>query len=310
MDTVQIEITDACVFRCGNCTRFCGSKKPFYMEMDYYRRAVDSMVGYPNMVGIMGGEPLLHPQFAEICDYALATLGKKHLGLWSTFPAGYEHHRDTICRTFDYIFLNDHSRGDIFHSPILVSSDHVFRNDPENPLRWQLINDCWVQNTWSASINPKGAFFCEVAASLSMLFDGPAGWPVEPGWWRRMPWQYGEQIEWACRRCGCAMPLQRRSSQDERDDVSPDNLIQLGLVKSKKVAAGDVVVHEAPQLVSKGELAYHQAYKDTAWRQTVAAKYGIFLEVTDRGFWRPHLQKCISAASRPSAFAEMQAKYQ
>ena len=26
METIQIEITNACVLQCGNCTRFCGTR--------------------------------------------------------------------------------------------------------------------------------------------------------------------------------------------------------------------------------------------------------------------------------------------
>ena len=58
---------------------------------------------------------------------------------------------------------------------------------------WLPLRDkCWVQNEWSASITPKGAFFCEIAAALDMLFDGPGGWKIEPGWWRRTPEEFGD----------------------------------------------------------------------------------------------------------------------
>src|SRR4051812_36536454 len=91
MSTVQIEITSACVLRCSNCTRFCGTHKvPFFIEEDQFRAAIDSLVGYAQqphaVVGFMGGEPLLHSKFAEFCDYALSKIPREHLGLWSTFP--------------------------------------------------------------------------------------------------------------------------------------------------------------------------------------------------------------------------------
>ena len=43
MQFIQIDITNACNLRCSNCTRFCGNhKSPFVMDMETFRRAVDS----------------------------------------------------------------------------------------------------------------------------------------------------------------------------------------------------------------------------------------------------------------------------
>ncbi|MEI6223052.1 MAG: radical SAM protein, partial [bacterium] len=67
--TIQIEVTNACTHLCANCTRCVGHhKKPFMMSLDVVERAIQSLEGYPGTVGIMGGEPTLHPQFEEICS--------------------------------------------------------------------------------------------------------------------------------------------------------------------------------------------------------------------------------------------------
>jgi hypothetical protein len=56
MQIIQIDITNACTKKCSNCTRFCGNhRKPFMMDFDTFKRAVDSMEGFPGIVGIMGG---------------------------------------------------------------------------------------------------------------------------------------------------------------------------------------------------------------------------------------------------------------
>ena len=68
MDTIQIEVTNACTHSCSNCTRFCGHHaKPYFMTLPMFKEAVDSFVGFPKMVGLIGGEPLLHPAFEERC---------------------------------------------------------------------------------------------------------------------------------------------------------------------------------------------------------------------------------------------------
>ena len=60
MQTIQIELTSACVLRCSNCTRMCGTHKvPFFMEEEDFKRAIDSLVEYAQqphaIVGFMGG---------------------------------------------------------------------------------------------------------------------------------------------------------------------------------------------------------------------------------------------------------------
>lgn len=280
MDTIQIELTNACIRSCSNCTRFCGHVKPFYMTKDQFQLALQSMKGFPKMIGFMGGEPLLHPQFEEFCTLAREAFEPYQLGLWTSLPQGKEHHADVICETFGHIFINDHTREDIYHAPILVGAEEIF---PDPKEMYYAIDHCWLQNAWSASINPRGAFFCEIAASMSILFDEGRGWPVEEGWWYRTPKDFTEQIERYCPRCGVALPLARRLSIDGRDDVSPKNLERLH-GRSMKIDRGDYVLSDL-QLVKNPEPM--AAYKDTNWRNTVAARYGIHLVVNKQRFWTP-----------------------
>jgi len=179
------------------------------------------------------------------------------------------------------------------HAPVLMAAEDLFKNDRE---LFAATERCWVQESWSASINPKGAWFCEVAGALSDLFDGPNGWKVEPGWWKRTTMDFREQRDWACRKCGAALPIARiRDSQDERDDVSKSNLERLKAVKSRKVAKGDYVLHDEfkidPTLLEKGTYPDQSLYKDIQYRQRIADRYGIHLMLNDRGYLQPLLRK-------------------
>jgi organic radical activating enzyme len=326
MEIIQIELTSACVMRCSNCTRFCGTHKvPFFMEPQLFRKSIDSLVEYalqPHaIVGFMGGEPLLHPQFPEFCKFAASKIPRKHLGLWSTLPdiPKYKEYSRLICETFGVIFLNDHSRNDILHAPVLMASEDYFRKpcpacsaqanasapSVPQPLCPQCqgrgtisddaaiekaTEDCWVQNSWSASINPRGAWFCEVAAALADLFNGPQGWDIEPGWWKRVPADFKAQRDWACRKCGAALPLVRiRNSQDTRDDVSVTNLERLKEIKSRKVARGEYALREQFAFDSKllNSTYPNQTYKDIVYRKRIAARYGIRLTLDQWGNWEP-----------------------
>jgi hypothetical protein len=253
------------------------------MSEGQFRDAINSFKGFPKMVGFCGGEPLLHPHFEYFCNLALEVLPPEQLGLWTTFPKGYEHYREIICRTFYHIFLNDHTRDDVMHSPILVASKDVV--GPENV--FLATEHCWVQECWSACVNPKGAFFCEVAGHMAVLFDGPEGWPVEPGWWRRVTKDYAEQREKWCPMCGAALPLVRRPSTDGADDISQSNLALLQGI-SRKVKRGNYVLMTDFQQ----ELGPRKepAYKDMDYRDEISGRYGIYLLLNKYGFLRPKLK--------------------
>jgi len=253
------------------------------MPLEQVKAALETVVDYPKMVGIMGGEPLLHPQFNEICEEATSKVPRERLGLWTCLPKGKEAYGPLIANTFGNIFINDHSRKDIYHAPILIGMREITLDMKR---AWVEIDKCWVQNCWSASINPYGAYFCEVAASLALLFqEKEDAWPVTSDWWMKTPKDFTAQMERFCPRCGMAAPLSRRLSIEGFDDVSPLNAIALK-GKSKKVDQGRVVVSTGKILEKPQQMA---SYKDLSYRQRIADSYGLHLRVTSQGFCEPLL---------------------
>ena len=235
MSIIQIEITNACPNQCSNCTRLVGHyRKPFFMDFDTFKKAVDSLVDFPGMVGIMGGEPTIHPQFPLFLEYYQQKIQpKERRGLWTSFTPQYYKYFDLIKDVFGFECQNDHKKPSK-HQPILVAAKDVIKDED---LMWQLIDKCWIQNLWSASITPKGAFFCEVAAAFDMIFDGPGGWEIDPEWWKKKPEDedFQHQIKTWCPNCGAAIPLFRRKTSDIIDDVSKSNLERLKSLRSPKV---------------------------------------------------------------------------
>jgi len=231
------------------------------MDWNTFRRACESLYDYPGMIGIMGGEPTLHPEFdrfvkfyencfrrgtkmtenvsepvTDICQHRNANWefakGKKR-GLWTSFGPGYEKHYELIRNVFEYQCVNDHKHPGL-HQAIQVTYKELGIPDDEFI---RLRDSCWLQNKWSASITPKGAFFCEVAGALDMLFGGPGGWPVERGWWRRKPEDFGDQLKW-CEMCGFCLPVPSGVSNLETDIVSPEwdkKLEAIGSTKKRVV---------------------------------------------------------------------------
>ena len=62
-------------------------------------KAFKSLYDFPNRVGIMGGEPTLHPEFEEICKLMQKHVPFEKRGLW-TDGAKWEEHKDIIYETF------------------------------------------------------------------------------------------------------------------------------------------------------------------------------------------------------------------
>lgn len=274
MRIIQIDITNACIHKCSNCTRFCGHhKNPFFMDFSTFKRAVDSLDGYEGTVGIMGGEPTLHPDIEHMIHYLASKYPKKEynrfirpqtnfmegirdlemaythrfehdgitegrikgIGLWSALGKGYKDHYEVIQDYVSYQVLNDHT-NEIFHQPALITRKELGISDE----KWfNIRNNCWVQNFWSATITPKGAFFCEVAGALDMLFNGPGGWEIEPGWWKRTPEDFKEQLHW-CEYCSLALEIFARDARDEIDDVSPVMADKLSAIESPKLKQNKV----------------------------------------------------------------------
>lgn len=259
MKLIQIEVTNACHLRCANCTRFVGHhKKPYFMDIDYVQKAIDSLAGFKGGVGLMGGEPALHPKFREICEMYQAKIpDRRKRELW-TAGHKWDEYKDVIHATFDedLIAYNDHSKPqEGWHQPLLVAIDEVI-DDKE--LMWKFISNCWVQLRWSASINPKGAFFCEVAAAQDQMLDGPGGWPIEPGWWNKTPEQFMDQVKRYCPNCSACLPIPYiPSNHTSFDLMSPGNaerLKQAGTPKFQQGAYQIVDVQRIKEFI-KGKTA-------------------------------------------------------
>jgi len=229
---IQIEITNACVFECTNCTRFVGHhKKTYFMDLKTIEKAIDSLEGFKGGIGIMGGEPLLHPDFYQICKLLFKKVPLEKRFLW-TSGYNWKKYRNIIRKTFqENVYYNDHKTPLQKHQPILIAIKDVL---DDKKYMDELISRCWIQEKWSPSINPKGGFFCEVAAAMDLLFDGPGGYPLEKGWYNRTPEQFRDQIERYCYNCGAALPYPAVSNKEGKDYVSISNYKRLAELKTPR----------------------------------------------------------------------------
>ena len=207
---VQIDVTSACVHRCSNCTHLVGRyRHPWHMSPAQYEAAVLAVRDHPGAVGMIGGEPQIHPDFAELCEILQRHIPRERRALFTAIRP-----RPIAKRTFGQLHLNAF-KGSCWHQPVLVASSLVVSNWRDYASR------CWLRDRWSCSVTPKGFYFCEVAGAMAMLINGPAGIPPAPGCWNRPPATYEEQAAFWCSRCGVCLPLKARRASDEIDDVCP-----------------------------------------------------------------------------------------
>ena len=279
--TIQIDVTNACVRGCANGTRFCGlHKKPFFMDYDYFCKAVDTLVDHPGLIGIMGGEPTLHPKFKEMCEYLHSKVdpeirvkegSRKYptdsfIEMQRRFELDeYEIHEyadgprpiirgaglwTSMTRLYQknleviqdtFNFQNLNDHNNVsFHQPVLIIRKDMGIDDNT----WEkLKNQCWINQEWSGSVTPKGCFFCEVAGALDILYDGPGGLPLEEGWWKKDINAYKDQFHW-CELCGVPLKTFARDAREEVSDISKTNYELLKTKDTVKFDEGKLNVVE------------------------------------------------------------------
>lgn len=245
-DIIQIEITRKCdLFNCSNCTRllpFRGigglAHDPWEMSLESFRKAVESVAGWPGVVALFGGNPCSHSKFPEVARILAEIIpNQRQRGLWTNnllgqgvvarevfWPHGRFnlncHANEKAAALFDYwlpgirVVGHEPSR----HGPVLLDYRDLGISDEE----WiEHREACDINRNWSGAIVQRNgepvAYFCEVAAALDGARGKDHGVPAVPGWWQRPIADFAGQIAGCCDR-GCGVPLRGLGHQD-RDDV-------------------------------------------------------------------------------------------
>lgn len=277
---LQINITRACDLSCTNCTQ--GSQlagKPMMMTVDQFEQAVSTLIDYPGVVGIFGGNPCVHPRFVDICRVLERYISKERRGLWSNNLRGH----GKLCREIfnpEFSNLNVHCdlsaynemkrdwpecqpKGlqDSRHSPPYVAMKDL--KDLDKNEMWRLINDCDINKFWSAMIGVfRGelrAWFCEIAGAQSMLHENELDYPdtgleVKDDWWIKPLDDFISQVNYHCPSCG--IPLRGYGDLGVNGRTEQVSATHLNIYKLKHKGQREIeLVSSLSQLGSRLQVA-------------------------------------------------------
>ena len=223
MMLIQITVNNHCEHDCCHCSQLVPHQCNKYdMSLEQVESALISLQGFNGHIGCFGGNPLLHPQFPEICKlYQKYIPVKLRRELWCS-GQNYGKYIRIIKETFydESVAYNEHEDGqECWHQPLQIAIEEVI---DDGQLMRDIILNCWVQQRWSAAITPKGAYFCEIAAARAHLLGEPKGLPLEKDWWKWPISTYHKQISELCPKCSACLPMPMKpNDKQEWDDVSP-----------------------------------------------------------------------------------------
>lgn len=273
-DTIQIIVTTACdLFNCSNCTQLLPFRKDArHMSVECFRKAVESVLEWPGVVALFGGNPCAHPRFEELCAILRELIPEqRRRGLWSNALMGkggvvretfYPHGRFNLnahadaeaAREIDEWLpgkLIETSRNRLsWHSPVLMSRQDLGLTEAA----WVgLRESCDINQTWSAAIRQGEdgepyAYFCEVAAALDGVRGVNNGIRATPGWWREKMLFFERQVRNCCDGGGsgpsCGVPL-RLLGHTDRSDTYDVTRAWADRVASERRGRVELAMHDA-----------------------------------------------------------------
>jgi hypothetical protein len=218
---IQIDITNKCENSCSNCTHLIKHTPTWEMDIKTFKKAVDSLIDFPGLIGIIGGNPVLHRDFYKFSEYFKKRIpNKTKRGLWTSGGPSYEKIRKYCEDSFSYINFNSHKIPSK-HQPLLINPKDIIK---ESSRRKDYIDNCWLAEKWSPSINPKGCYRCEVMGAFDMVLNKNLGLPITKNWWKKPLSTFSKQISSFCVNCSIPIPLPARNDYEQIDDISQLNL--------------------------------------------------------------------------------------
>lgn len=101
----QIELTNYCGHDCLYCSRYSKhirNDNRYHMDFKYLEKALNSLKDWPAKIGIIGGEPILHPEFEKCCKLIQSKFPQEKMGLWTSGGKKWNEYKQIIDETFGW----------------------------------------------------------------------------------------------------------------------------------------------------------------------------------------------------------------
>lgn len=237
-DTIQIVVSRSCdLMWCSNCTQLLPFRKDaVHMSVDVFRQALRSLAGWPGIRGVFGGNPCVHPRFADLMAVLVEEVpDQRQRGLWTNNLLKHGALIRDVFYPHGRFNLNAHANPEAaaeidrwlpgrliptsrdrasWHSSLLLD----WRDLDLSEADWVAAREtCDINQRWSAAIFERDgapyAYFCEVAGALDGIRGENHGIPAVPGWWRFKMDRFDDQVKGCCD-AGCGVPLKRLGHLD------------------------------------------------------------------------------------------------
>jgi hypothetical protein len=231
-----IDITNKCNRNCTYCTRYDRHVQPisYIIDLDYFEKALISYKGFINPIGIIGGEPLILPDFNKYCDITRKHFLRNQCVLFTSIDPAKNKFKEDIEKTFGIVAYHPHTKeqeASHYHQPLTIAIKDVIKNEK---LKNDLINDCWCERRWCGTITNKGGYFCEVGAAIAQILNVP-GWEIKSRWWDKEPSEFGYQRE-LCEYCGMCIPIELQLMSDKKQKMS---VSVMQILRERNLPLGD-----------------------------------------------------------------------
>jgi hypothetical protein len=220
---MMIDINNICHHDCVYCVkhvRHLRDDQKYQISLHDLEKCLDSLEGWPNKIGLTGGDPVTHPQFTEVCHLVRHYIPMHKALIFTSNEGLYNRYKDIINATFGEVYINYHDKEQrevCQHQPMLLSVDDMVT---DKTLRDTLIAHCWCNHMWSPIVGKNGAFFCDCALGFDHALDMGGGWTIKKGWWNKSWADYRDQVEKYCGLCGMCLPYPQQTLKDRKEKIS------------------------------------------------------------------------------------------
>lgn len=236
---INILITNVCDLACGGCHQHCGripKDKLFFIDEVELKWVIDWILAHTkaSSIGILGGEPTIHPKYNAFLDLFRTYKGKTHFTIFTNNRLKVYNVEENI----NYYIAPKDNPEDRF-VPTLVAPVDVY-GEQDKIWYWHNLTKkhCYMWSNCNSLIIQKRAYLCEASGAIDTLTGENHGWELKWGEnaFDHSEEEISEQASHFCYRCAWCLPddvkdkFHQRISDSTLVTISNINLLKKDIV--------------------------------------------------------------------------------